>query len=178
MVGKRIGLAIWKWLAGVQQHIVVLSIVLCLGAVLVQVVLRAIVRVSLFGTPEIAIMSAWWLYLIGASTGAWERSHIKAEILHVAFQRNPQKLALVRVISDGLTVLLCIVATHWAFIYFLRAFEIGRRSFYLKIPWTYAQASLAVGFILMSFYFLVELVDHVLQLRGRRAIEPYMKEIV
>jgi len=177
MIRREFGLGAWQWLGRIQQHVVVASMVLCLGAVLIQVVLRTAVRTSLFGSPEIAIMSAWWLYLIGASTGARERSHIKAEVLHVAFQNNARRLAVVRVISDSLTVFLCIVATHWAFIYFIRAIDIGRRSFYLRIPWTYAQASLAIGFVLMSFYFLIELADHILQLRGRRPIEPYLKEV-
>jgi len=177
MIRREFGLGAWQWLGRIQQHVVVASMVLCLGAVLIQVVLRTAVRTSLFGSPEIAIMSAWWLYLIGASTGAWERSHIKAEVLHVAFQNNARRLAVVRVISDSLTVSLSIVATHWALIYFIRAFEIGRRSFYLRIPWTYAQVSLAIGFVLMSFYFLIELADHILQLRGKRPIEPYLKEV-
>ena len=36
-----------------------------------------------------------------------------------------------------------------------------------------AQAPILVGLILMTFYFLVELIDRVLQLAGKRPIAAY-----
>lgn len=176
MTVRRIALAIWKWLARVQQHIVVLSLGTSLGFVFAEVILRNFIKISMFGTSELAVMSAWWVYLIGASVGAWERSHIKADILLVFARRKPQKMALVRVISSTVTLFLCAVATSWGVIYINRAFELGRVSFYLRIPMLYAQFAILIGLILMSFYFLVQLVDHVLQLVGKRPIEPYMGE--
>lgn len=174
MTAKNTASAIWKWLARVQQYIVVFSLVASLGFVFAEVLLRNFIKTSLFGTSELAIMSSWWFYLIGASVGAWERSHIKADILLVFAKRIPHRMAQIRVVSSVLSFLLCAAATSWAFIYINRALDLGRVSFYLRIPMIYAQIPILVGLILMSFYFLVQLVDHVLQLAGKRPIEAYM----
>ena len=174
MTAKKTALAIWKWLAKVQQYIVVVSLATSLGFVFAEVLLRNFIKTSLFGTSELAILSSWWFYLIGASVGAWERSHVKADILLVFAKRIPHRMAQIRVVSSLLSLSLCAVATSWAFIYIDRAFDLGRVSFYLRIPMVYAQFPILIGLILMSFYFLVQLVDHVLQLTGKRPIEAYM----
>lgn len=171
---SKTALLAWKWLARVQQYIIVLSLVTSLGFVFAEVVLRNVVKTSLFGTSELAMLSIWWLYLIGASVAAWERSHIKADILLVFARHKPQRMALARVLSSAVTLLLCVVASSWAFTFIDRGFELGRRSYYLKIPIIYAQFAILVGFVLMSLYFLIQLVDHVLQLVGKRPIEPYI----
>ena len=163
----------YDWLARVQKWITVGAFVTCLGFIVAEVVLRNIVRVSLFGTSEIAVLSAWWFYMFGASLGAWERTHIKADILLVFVKKNPRGMAIVRTISSSLTVFLCAASASWAFIYVDRAIDLHRTSSYLRMPMILAQAPILVGLSLMTFYFLIQLIDHVLQLTGKRPVAAY-----
>ena len=175
MTYKSKALVAYRWLATIQKWITVGAMVTCLGFVVIELILRNVVRVSLFGTPELAILSAWWFYMFGASLGAWERTHIKAEILLVVVKDNERGRAIVRTVSSLLTVFLSVMVTSWAIIYIERAFELQRTSPYLRIPMLWAQMPILIGLALMTFYFLIELVDHVLQLVGKRPVEAYFE---
>ena len=170
---KKNTLVAYDWLARVQKWITVGAFVTCLSFIVAEVILRNVVRVSLFGTSEIAVLSAWWFYMFGASLGAWERTHIKADILLVFVKHNPRGMAIVRTISSSLTLFLCGASASWAFIYVDRAIDLHRTSSYLRIPMLIAQAPILIGLGLMTFYFLVQLIDHVLQLLGKRPVEAY-----
>ena len=173
MTNKSKAVVAYDRLATVQKWLTVGAFAACLSFIVVEVVLRNVVRVSLFGTPELAILSAWWFYMFGASLGAWERTHIKADILLVFVKHNERGRAIVRTISSALTVFLSIVITSWACIYIERSFEIHRTSSYLRMPMIFAQIPILIGFGLMTFYFAIQLVDHVLQLTGKRPVEAY-----
>jgi len=160
-------------LASVQKWIVVVAFASCLGFIVAEVILRNVVRISLFGTSELAILSAWWFYLFGASLGAWERTHIKADILLVFVKKSARGRTIVRTVSSVLTVFLSLVVTSWALIYIERAFELHRTSSYLRVPMLFAQMPILIGLALMTFYFAVQLIDHVLQLMGKRPVEAY-----
>jgi len=162
----------------VQQYTLVAAFVGCLGSIVAEVFLRNTIKVSLFGTPEIMVVIAWWVYLMGSSIGAWERSHITADILQVLVQYRPRRLALLRVISSAVTLIICGFAIYWAYLFIHGAIERPRVTVYLRIPLIYAQISLLIGFILMFLYFSIQLVDHGLQLAGKRRVEPYYVEKV
>lgn len=173
MTNKNGALAVYDWLATVQKWIVVVSFAACLGFIVAEVILRNVVKVSLFGTSELAVLSAWWFYMFGASLGAWERTHIKADILLVFVKESERGRAIVRTISSVLTVFLSIAVTSWAFIYIERAFELGRTSSYLRMPMIFAQMPILIGLGLMTFYFTIQLINHLLQLTGRRPVDAY-----
>ena len=175
MTGKNIAVVAYDWLATIQKWLTVGALTICLGLVVLELILRNVIRVSLFGTPELAILSAWWFYMFGASLGAWERTHIKAEILLVFVKNNERGRAIVRTVSSALTVFLSAVVTSWAVIYIERSFELQRTSPYLRIPMLWAQAPILIGLALMTFYFTVELVDNVLQLTGKRPVDVYFE---
>jgi TRAP-type C4-dicarboxylate transport system permease small subunit len=173
MIDKRNLIVAYDRLASVQKWIVVVAFSSCLGFIVAEVILRNVVRISLFGTSELAILSAWWFYLFGASLGAWERTHIKADILLVFVKKSARGRAIVRTVSSVLTVFLSLVVTSWALIYIERAFELHRTSSYLRVPMLFAQMPILIGLALMTFYFAVQLIDHVLQLTGKRPVEAY-----
>ncbi len=173
MTNRSSAILVYDSLASVQKWITVGAFVTCLSFIVAEVILRNVVRVSLFGTSEIAVLSAWWFYMFGASLGAWERTHIKADILLVFVKKNPRGMAIVRTISSSLTVFLCAATASWAFTYIDRAIDLHRTSSYLRIPMIFAQAPILIGLILMTFYFLLQLTDHVLQLTGKRPIAAY-----
>ncbi|MDR3354955.1 MAG: TRAP transporter small permease subunit, partial [Synergistaceae bacterium] len=80
-------LSLWGFLDVAQQLVMVMTSVAIVILILVQVTLRYIFMLPLMGVEELACLFGFWLYFTGASNGARERSHIKADLLNV-FVKN------------------------------------------------------------------------------------------
>lgn len=137
--------------------------------VFIEVLLRYVFGSPLFGVEELVCLIAMWLYFIGASYGAYERSHIKAELVHLWF-KTPRSHALVNSLSSFITFVLCIIMIKWSYPYFIWGIKKGETSQALLLPMVLSQSAVFFGSILMSLYFLVELVDHILESLGKSAV--------
>jgi TRAP-type C4-dicarboxylate transport system permease small subunit len=83
---KRIGIKIWNGLLHLQRWFMIVAGCFVTVLVFIEVLLRYVFGSPLFGVEELVCLIAMWLYFIGASYGAYERSHIKAELVHLWFQ--------------------------------------------------------------------------------------------
>lgn len=166
---KRIALKIWNGLLCLQRGFMIVAG--CFVAVLVflEVLLRYVFGSPLFGVEELVCLIAMWLYFIGASYGAYERSHIKAELVHL-WLKTSRAHALVNSLSSAITLVLCLIMVSWSYPYFIWGIKKGETSQALLLPMVLSQSAIFFGSILMSLYFLVELVDHILQSLGKAAV--------
>ena len=137
--------------------------------VFIEVVLRYVLGSPLFGVEELICLIAMWLYFIGATYGAYERSHIKAELIHIWFKK-PRTYALIKAISSLITFILSIIMISWTYPYFIWGITKGETSQALLIPMVLSQSAIFVGAILMSLYFFAELIDYVMQSLGKNPI--------
>ena len=156
----------WKVLEVVQKSIMVLSSLAILTLVIVQVTLRYVFVRPLMGVEELATMTGFWLYFMGASWGTADRTHIKADLVN-AFVKDPRKLVWVKTGVALISVGLSIFMTYWGWRYVLWGVTKWQRSFTLMIPMIYSQVSIFVCAVLMVFYFGVEFADNLLQATGR-----------
>lgn len=166
---KRTGLKIWNGLIHLQKIFMVVAGCAITVLVFVEVLLRYIFGSPLFGVEELICLIAMWLYFIGASYGAYERSHIKAELIHMWFKR-PRSYALVRTISSFITFVLSIIMISWTYPYFIWGITKGETSQALLLPMVLSQSAIFVSAILMSLYFFVELIDYIFQSLGKTAV--------
>jgi len=166
---KKLGLIVWKGLIHLQRMFMVIAGSIITLLVFVEVVLRYVLGSPLFGVEELICLIAMWLYFIGASYGAYERSHIKAELIHIWFKK-PKTYALVKAISSLITFILSIIMISWAYPYFIWGITKGETSQALLIPMVLSQSAIFVGAILMSLYFLTELIDYIFQSLGKNSI--------
>jgi TRAP-type transport system small permease protein len=164
---KRLGLAIWNSLLRLQKWFMIVAGSAVVLLVFIQVLLRYVFGSPLFGIEELVCLIAMWLYFIGASYGAYERSHIKADLMHLWF-RTPRSLAFANSVSSAVTLLLAAVMVHWSYPYFVWGIKRGETSQALLLPMVLSQSAVFFGAILMCFYFLVEFVDHLLETMGKR----------
>jgi TRAP-type C4-dicarboxylate transport system permease small subunit len=165
---KTIGLKIWKGLVYLQKCFMIVAGCFVTVLVFVEVLLRYVFGSPLFGVEELVCLIAMWLYFIGASYGAYERSHIKAELVHLWF-KTPRSYALVRSLSSSITLVLSIIMVKWSYPYFIWGLTKGETSQALLVPMVLSQSAIFFGAILMSLYFLVELVDYILESLGKAA---------
>ncbi len=143
----------------------------CIVTVLVfiEVLLRYVFGSPLFGVEELVCLIAMWLYFIGASYGAYERTHIKAELVHLWF-KTQRSHAFINSLSSSITLILSVIMIKWSYPYFIWGIKRGETSQALLLPMVLSQSAVFFGAILMALYFLVELVDNILESLGKATV--------
>ena len=163
---KRIGVKIWRGLLCLQKGFMIAAGYFVTVLIFIEVLLRYVFGSPLFGVEELVCLIAMWLYFIGASYGAYDRSHIQAELIHL-WVKTPRSHAVVRSITSLITLVLSLIMIKWSYSYFIWGITKGETSQALLLPMVLSQSAIFFGAILMSLYFLVELVDYVFQSLGK-----------
>jgi TRAP-type C4-dicarboxylate transport system permease small subunit len=170
---KKIGLLAWNGLLFVQRGFIIIAGCVVAVLIFIEVMLRYVFGSPLFGVEEMVTLIAMWLYFLGASYGAYERSHIKAELVHLWF-KTPRSLALINSVASLITVVLSLIMVSWSYPYFVWGIREGETSQALLLPMVLSQSAVFFGAILMSIYFVAELVDNILESFGKA---PFFKNL-
>jgi len=117
-------------------------------------------NINFLGYEEILIICAFWLYMLGAAYGSYEKSHITADIIVVMMPDNFLK-ALIAMLRNTLTLVLGIIFLLWAFELFQWTVEMQTKTPVWRIPVTVAQSSLLFGLAIITFYNVVYLYDEI-----------------
>lgn len=156
----------WRILHHVVKWLMIIGSV-CSTAVMVWAVIkRYFFKGNLYGSDEIIMLFAFWLYFMGAVYGSYEDSHIKADLLN-EYIRNMRCKDGLDLLSQALTVLVNTIVLIWAAKYFSGEIAKWGLSTSLKIPLVIPKASVFFGFLLMEFY-------HVYYLQ--RNLRTYLRE--
>lgn len=147
----------WNLLLKIQRFILVVSGIFVIVGISLVVLFRYFLKLDLFGMEEIITIFAFWMYFIGGSYGAYERSHISADLIN-AYVKNDRTRTFMKAITSLITAGLCLLFLKWAYDYFTWTLAANPKSTALHIPMIIPQSAILIGFILMSFYFLVHLV--------------------
>lgn len=167
---KRASGALWQGMDRFQRIVLIVVSLFVSTFIFVEVLLRYVFKKPIMGIEEILPLGAFWLYFIGASYGSYKRSHIKAEIIEVML-KNPQAVAVIRAIASFITFGLGLYLCKWGYNFFIYGLTEGEFSATLFIPMVYSQSAVFFGLILMTFYFLIELIDRVRTIRQLRAVQ-------
>jgi len=148
----------WQRKLKLQRLVMFITSIAFTLLVFVQVVSRYLFDYSFFGIEEAASYLAVTMYFIGAAYGTQANGHISASIVDTLCRPGPfVDLAhiLTRLISALLCGFLC-----WE-IYQLVMFnaEMDTRSVELRLPMVWVYGGMLIGMALMTFYFLVEMVE-------------------
>ena len=153
---------IWVTLLKIQRLVLVISVCICTSAVFLEVILRYLFNTSFIGIEEFAAYLSFWMYFIGASYGAYERSHIKAELTHLVFG-NTINYAKCRALTSFISFAATAYIIPWGYNYMIWGFERGEQSSSTLLgsnyPVVYFQLSIFIGLCLICFYFLVEFIQ-------------------
>jgi len=162
---QRIVFPIWYGMVKVQQAVLMVCSVFITLLVFAAVLMRYVFHYPGMEVEEIATLVAFWLYFFGAIYGAYERSHIKTELVHL-FLKQPRRYAVAKSTASLITVVLAVIMAYWAYTFFVWGIQKWARSPVLQLPMVYSQSSIFFGATFMSFYFFVELVDNIRQALG------------
>ena len=163
-MGKQSGvLAITdKVIDKIMKAIIIVITVTASCTMLVQVIARYVFEVSISGLDEITGHTAVWLYLMGAAYGSFERSQIKAEMVHLVI-KNRRALNAVRALAMAVAAVVAGYMTAWSYGYVRWSIIKHEVTPTLQLPTVIFQISILIGAVLMVFYFVREALDLALE---------------
>lgn len=149
-----------RFLAAMQGGILIFTSLMLSGLMVTEVVSRYFLGYPIWGWEELAMLCAMWLYMIGAAMAAQDRSHLKTEIMPLLV-KDPKKLRLIEALATFIALVMAGYMTYWSCDLFLWGLKYRQETPIFGIPWVVAQSSMFLAAILISVYFLHELVDNI-----------------
>lgn len=147
---------------------VILTLIICAATFF-----RYIVKGDLYGYEEWVKILAFWLYFMGASIGAYNRTHVSADLINAYLPEGNFKNFLA-FLKNLITFGVCLLFTWFGYDFFMFGF-MGPLGTGIAIPMTtvwripfwvgYLSVFMGLGF--MSFYFLRDLILSARTLFGR-----------
>ena len=137
---------------------------------------RYIFMVNFYGYEELAVLVAFWFYFIGAAYGAYNNTHVSADIVDAYLKEGTLKRVMT-FLRSLVTVSVCGLFTYYGFAFFdfgfrgpLGTFTFIPTSMVWRIPLWTSYGAILFGLIFMEIYFFRNLVLSVIALaRGGKA---------
>lgn len=156
--------AFWNILQNIVKVIMIIGSVVSTAAMCYSVILRYVFKANFYGSDEVIMLFAFWLYFMGAVYGSYEDSHIKADLLNV-YIKNLRTKDILALVAQVLTIIVNTIVLIWAFRYFQMEIRKWGLSTALKIPLVIPKSAVFFGFLLMEFYHVYYLIHNFLLFR-------------
>jgi TRAP-type C4-dicarboxylate transport system permease small subunit len=127
--------------------------------VVLQVVLRYIFKVPLFGLEEFSRLIAVWVYFIGAIFGTKLDSHVQGDVAARLFS-TPRAAAVVKTVAWCLSLLVCALFLYHVAKYCVWLYGTGERTTGLWWPRIYSVGSMFFGAFFMTIYSIANVVKY------------------
>ncbi|QUS57917.1 TRAP transporter small permease [Pseudovibrio brasiliensis] len=121
-----------------------------------QVFMRYVIQSPFLGIEELAPMLALWVYFLGMAYSSRERDHISGGVLAL-ITHNPKILMVIRLLGTFLCLVAVVVFGYYAWKLTAFNLKLNRASVYMRWPKYLWDFSMMAGFILMGFYYLLQL---------------------
>lgn len=161
--------AIYKVIITVQRTVAIITCIAIPIIVVYQVILRYVLKMPLMGVEELLVFFIIWLYMISGSVASEQRNHIECGILTLYIKKE-QSMRIFNmfksIFSVGIGMWLC----YWAWWYFTYSLKCWKISDVLGLPYFIAESAVFIGFILMLFFTIIQMIDNV------RDVIAYRKE--
>ena len=125
-----------------------------------------IIKVDWFGSEELTLFVAFWLYFMGAACASRDDTHISADMVSL-FTTNPKIRAIIDVIKNTIGTAMSAVFTVWCFKYVSWQAQLGAKSSVYKLPVIIATIPILICFALWTLYLIRDLVKALSVLTGK-----------
>lgn len=127
--------------------------------VVLQVLLRYVFKVPLFGLEEFSRLIAVWVYFLGAIFGTKWDSHVQGDVAERLFSK-PRSKAVIKAITWVLSLLVCILFLYHSATYSIWLYGTGERTTGLWWPRIYSVGSMLFGAFFMTLYSIANVVKY------------------
>jgi TRAP-type C4-dicarboxylate transport system permease small subunit len=149
-----------------QALLMVLASVFIVIGVSAMAIMRYVFESDLYGAEELILISAFWLYFLGASYASQQRKHIRAEVFS-AYCKSETINLLVKALAEVITLGLSMLYTFWAVEFIQRSIESGGVSPVWRIPLVTVHISILLGFAMITLYSAVDLQQTVKKINSK-----------
>lgn len=156
-----------KKLDQTQNIINVFSLSILTFLVVLQIILRYVLKLPLLGIEELMIFPTIWLFVIGGASASLRNDHIECGMID-SFIKDPKKLDIINLLKHILSSVISAVLTIYTFQMALYSFNLWKTSGTLYIPMFFAEGSIFLGMLLMFFYSLFHLSEFILIIKYGR----------
>jgi len=159
-MGKNKRRFLWDGLLILQRNILFYFSIIIAFSITLGAILRYLFKTNLYGMEEIVAIFAFWLYFVGGAYGAYEDSHIKADVVS-SFVSNKKIKRLLLAFSAGVTAIYCFIGIYlaWGMVSF--SFLRGTQTAVWRVPLWIPQGSVFFGFIMMALYFSIHFKERI-----------------
>ncbi|WP_271271300.1 TRAP transporter small permease [Aliamphritea hakodatensis] len=130
----------------------------------VQVLMRYGLESPFLGIEELAPMLALWAYFLGMIYATRDQDHISGGIVALLI-KNPYAIKLIRFTGSFLCLFATAVFGYYAWKFAQFNIDLGRKSIYMRWPKYMWDISMVCGFVLMGFYYCLQIVAEFKDLR-------------
>ncbi len=150
----------WPLLQNIVKVVMIIGSVASTACMCYSVILRYVFKANFYGSDEVIMLFAFWLYFMGAVYGSFENSHIKADLLNV-YIKNLRVKDAVGLVAQALTIVVNTIVLIWAWRYFNMELDKWGLSTALKIPLVIPKSAVFFGFLLMEFYHVYYFIHNI-----------------
>ncbi|MDO4952273.1 MAG: TRAP transporter small permease [Synergistaceae bacterium] len=143
--------AVWNLLLKVIRFVIVVCNMMSTVTILAAVFMRYVLGSNFYGSDEIILLFAFWLYFIGAAYGSYENSHIKADLMKM-YVKNMRTKDAIGLLAETLTLAVNTVVLVWSAQMLLWSLAKNPLTTSLKIPISISHSAIFLGMLLMEFY--------------------------
>ena len=136
-----------------MQMLLAILIVVFSSLVFLQVVIRYVIDLGLFGLNDATALMAVWMYFLGAGYAASTGEHITASLVDVVFPQRQGVQRATAMVAHGATALVMLVFAWWAAEYAWWAHQQGAVTSELKLPRLHFAVPIALGCLMMAWFF-------------------------
>lgn len=147
----------WNIILWFVKYAAILSSVVSTACIIWACAVRYLFQGNFYGSDEIILLFAFWLYFMGAAYGSYEDSHIKADLINI-YVKNIRLKDSINLFALFITIVVNLIILTWAWHFFMWGLERMPLSTGLKIPMVIPQSSVFFGMLFMAFYHIFHFV--------------------
>ena len=145
----------WKILKCLIEWLMIICSVGCSGVIIISTIMRYFLTKNWYGSDEIILIFAFWLYFMGAAYGSYENSHIKADIV-ASLAKNIRRKDLLSLLAQAVLVIVNFVLITWAIPYLTDAIVRMPSTTALSIPLFIPRIAILLGLEFYHVYYLIK----------------------
>ena len=153
-------------LKNIQQYIVMFTGMAACLLIVAAAVMRYVFSVDFYGSEELIMLAAFWLYFMGAALATREDTHISADLI-TSLMKNDRQRNILKIVQHSISLAISVLATTWAYSYIAWSLARNPKTPVLKFPIILLQFPILAFFILSSLYLLGHVIKDVRALGGK-----------
>lgn len=151
-----------EWIA---DWIVVISGIAVCVLIFAGAVMRYILHTDFYGSEELILLAAFWLYFMGSALASKHNTHIKADMLNM-FIKNRVALSIANIVKYVISLGMAVIASVWAIKYVQWNININMKSNVFRFPVYITVLPIAISFIAWAIYCLRDLIVCINELKN------------